>query len=123
MDYTLLSLGETKENITLMGATSPTFNAFYGTFFVCRPVLMRQYISWLTRTVIFVNTDLKAQRLLWKNSHYFGYPGVSERVYGTSFYPFHPFLGERFSSYFFNTRGAKIALADEKGNYPLHKNW
>jgi len=123
IDYTLLSLGESQENVTRMSLAAPKFNAFFGSFFVCRPVLMRRYISWLNRVVIFVNTDPKAQRMLWKNSHYFGTEGVSETVYGKSYYPLHPFLGERISSYFFNTRGAKIALVDSStGKYPWYKD-
>ena len=117
MNYALLSVGETQENVTRMGDPSSIFKAFYGTYFVCRPVLMRQYISWLTRVVIFINTDAKAQKMLWANSHYFG--PSSEKIYGLQYYPLHPFVGERLSIFFSNTRGAKIALMNpDDGSYP-----
>jgi hypothetical protein len=111
--YALQSVGESTDQIETMRLSAPAFKNFYGSYFVTRPNIMKLYIAWISNVIEFINTDRKAQNMVWKNSGYAGDPNAARRVYDLSFYPMHPFIGERLVSYFFNTRGYKILTACE----------
>ena len=113
LKYTLLSMGESQHHINMMRMKQPFFKTFYGSYFVTRPQHMRKYIHWISRVVQFLETDRKAQNMLWRNSGYEGDLKVARLVYDLPFYPMHPFLGERLVQYFFNSRGAKMLTAEE----------
>jgi hypothetical protein len=113
MEYTLLSLGENPRHINMMRLKQPLFKTFYGSFFVTKPRHMRKYVQWISRVIHFLETDRKAQNMLWTDSRYNGNLTVARVVYNLPFYPLHAFLGERLVQYFFNSRGANIMTAEE----------
>ena len=111
--YILESLGETRSHIEMMHQEPPYFKMFFGSYLVTRPTIMRSYIEWISSVIDFINMDRKAQNMIWKDSSYGGNLDPARIVFDLSFYPMHPFLGERLVQYFFNTRGYKILTYDE----------
>jgi hypothetical protein len=113
IEYILRGIGENEEDIALLRQPYPKFKSFYGSYFVARPWLMRQYISWIKRVMVFLGKDPHARVYLWSDSTYKGDPSVPMKVYGVPFYPLHPFMGERLVQYFFNSRSSRIVLMME----------
>jgi hypothetical protein len=113
IEYTLLSVGESPHLLSIMRLKQPLFKTFYGSYFVTRPQHMRKYVQWISRMIHFLETDRKAQNMLWSDSTYGGDLTVARVVYNLPFYPLHAFLGERLVQYFFNSRGANIMTAEE----------
>jgi len=113
MVYILQSVGESQDHIEMMRLHPPAFKHFYGSYFVTRPNIMRLYIQWLSTVIHFINTDRKAQNMIWRNSEYGGDIGPARAVFDLPFYPHFPFLGERLIPYFFNSRGYKILIGRE----------
>lgn len=112
MEYILLSVGETKKDVQSMRADPSVFKPFYANYLVARPSLMRTYVAWLSRVVLFLNIDPRAQKMAWVDSRYdpaiIGGRHCSQDVFNLPYYPMHPFIGERLAPYFFHTRKAKI---------------
>lgn len=112
MEYILLSVGETAEDIKCLYADPSVFKAFYANYMVVRPSWMRRYLKWLYRVIIFMNVDARAQKMIWADSTYnpasIGSKHCSQDIYNRPYYPFHPFIGERLAPYFFHTRKANI---------------
>jgi len=113
IEYTLLSIGESPHLLNMMGLNQPYFKTFYGSYFITKPQHMKKYVRWISKIIHFLETDRKAQNMLWRDSKYEGDLKVARIVYNLPFYPLHAFLGERLLQYFFNTRGATILTADE----------
>ena len=108
--YILKGVGESEENISLLRQPYPQFKSFYGSYFVARPALMQEYIVWIRRVMVFLGKDPFARTYIWSDSKYGGDMTVPLKVYGLSFYPLHPFIGERLVQYFFNSRNTTIVL-------------
>jgi hypothetical protein len=113
MVYVLQSTGEPRDEIEKMKLMAPGFINFFCTYFMTRPHIMRLYIEWLSNIMHFINTDRKAQNMIWRDSSYNGDMGPARIIYNLPFYPMHAFIGERLVQYFFNSRGYKIVSADE----------
>jgi len=111
--YILRGIDETSENISILHQPYPTFKSFYGSYFVARPTFMREYIAWIRKVMVFMAKDPIARTYVWSNSQYDGDESVPFKVFGVTFYPLHPFIGERLLQYFFNSRKASIALLFE----------
>ena len=111
--YVLQSTGEPRDNIEKMKLMAPGFTNFFCTYFMTRPHIMRLYIEWLSNIMHFINTDRKAQNMIWRDSSYGGDMGPARIIYNLPFYPMHAFIGERLVQYFFNSRGYKILQAGD----------
>jgi len=113
MVYMLQGVGESTSDIEKLKLGKPAFQNFFGTYFVTRPRHMKGYIDWLSKIIRFMTTDRKAQNMMWSNSGYGGNMDAAKKVFGLSYYPMHPFLGERFVQYYFNVRGFKVMLMSD----------
>ena len=89
MEYILLSVGETTEDLTCLYADPSVFKAFYENYMVVRPSWMRRYLEWVYRVITFMNVDARAQYSIRSIE-------CSQEIY------------KRLAPYFFHTRKAKI---------------
>lgn len=108
IEYLLISVGEPNEDIQKLHITAPEFKGLFSYSFACRPLLMRDFIQWLSRITVVLMTDSIAKEMAWKNSEYHGDIGLRMQVFGSDFFPFHSVVGERLVSYYFNARRFKI---------------
>jgi hypothetical protein len=108
MVYILQSTGESMDKIEKMKLIAPGFTNFFCTYFMTRPHIMRLYIEWLSNIMHFINSDRKAQNMIWREALYNGDMRPARVIYNLPFYPMHAFIGERLVQYFFNSRGYKI---------------
>jgi hypothetical protein len=120
LEYVLESVGESKEDINTLRMTSPDFKGIFGYSFVARSDLLPDFVQWISRVVLFVTTNAKAQEMAWKDSRYGGSQKAMQELFGSPFYPFHPFFGERLFSFYFNARGYKIITLNNYNTRKTH---
>ena len=111
LEYSLLSIGERKEDINRMHSL-PFFKPFYGLAFVARPHVVKEFIEWLSRVMLFMFSDPKAHNMLWSlqfQPQHLNPQSVSS------------ILGERLAPYFMNTRGFNIIKNPKEYKAYVHK--
>jgi len=112
LEYSLLSMGERKEDIDRLHTLS-LFKAFYGLSFVTRPHVLIEFTDWLSRVMMFMFSDPKAHNMLW-----------SLQLQPTK--PLSPqtasaMLGETLAPYFMNSRRYNIIKNPSEYQKLLHK--
>jgi hypothetical protein len=109
LEYSLLSLGERKEDIAKLH-TLTLFKAFYGLSFVARPDVLIEFTNWLSRVMMFIFSDPTAHTMLWNH--------IPENL---SVQSASSVLGERLAPYFMNSRGYDIIKNPKEYQDVLHK--
>jgi hypothetical protein len=109
MEIFLSKAGESKEDIAKL--SSKEMKPFYANFWIARREWAKSYSEWLRRVL---PKSAEVEKLLWMNSGYeiskLKTNNNTMQIFGCSYYPMHPFLGERLPVYYYHTRKARVTV-------------
>ena len=109
MEIFLSKAGESKEDIAKL--SSNEMKPFYANFWIARREWAKSYSEWLRRVL---PKSAEVEKLLWMNSGYeiskLKTNNNTMQMFGCSYYPMHPFLGERLPIYYYHTRKARVTV-------------
>jgi hypothetical protein len=105
----LEEMGYLQEDIT-----SPHIPLFCCNYFLCKPMWMELYLTFLRRAIQIMENKQEIQEALYSNAMYQNKNNYNEdrmrKIFHRPYYTHHCFLLERFPSFFFWRHGAKIAV-------------
>lgn len=81
---------------------------FYCNYWLARPQHVRQLILFLTDAHGFLQNLTTIQEALWSNAGYLSNKKLSQAVFGLDYYAYHPFVLERLTPFFFNSKNLNI---------------
>lgn len=105
LETCLREVGENESDIAEIHKSN--IICFYSNYWIAKPLLFLQYCNWVKKILLIAATHSNIQKMLWVDSFYKG-NADTYNIFGTSFYPLHPFLGERLPCYYFYTRHCRI---------------
>jgi hypothetical protein len=88
---------------------SDDLDAFFCNYWLAKPVLMLEYIEFLSRAILLLKNDTALASVLQADARYAeGSAEVAQSAFGTPFYQLHPFIAERLPIVFFRARNACV---------------
>ena len=103
--YILENTGEAPSDISSFHPSSHAVKVMGQLGFMVRVRWMQPFILWLSRVILFVNTDPLAQQRVWKACK-------AQSNTTSPFVPLHPFLTQLLTSYFFHSRKLNAISVD-----------
>ena len=107
-----------KMGLDSSAVTHPDLPSFYCNYWLATPAIMKEYIQFFKRfRKALESLDPPERDILWSDSKYKGALPVEKRlkIWGTRWYPFHPFLSERLPCLFVALRTPAISCLFSSG--------
>lgn len=108
VEYILVNMGESSDNMTHVQSSLQQIRVVGRLGFMIRAQYVRSFSSWISRAIIFLTTDARAQQMVINTCRVPPSEGDHNNHLDLKFTPNVPLLGELLASYFFHSRKLKI---------------
>jgi hypothetical protein len=85
---------------------------FYRNLFMVKPHYLERLVHSMIKIFKAISENKRLATLITKDAHYrLGSPNIAQKMFGTSYYQYHPFLFQLFSPCILKLLGARICIA------------